>query len=236
MTLPKNLKSWWSYLRPLTLLFFLVSFATGSDSPCSANRTNSDKRDSDVDKLLELTTSHKAADEFVEPLKHLAKKRAWETELEKSKTRLPRSEWDDARAATIRVGQIEFVVVLLRSWNFAIPGIEVQTIFLLNDQGKFLDRISCQINSRCRPLYTAIPTKPEPDGAQLIIRLDGFSARGNFAHYLYHGNEEQKFYWGHDKMPRNQPSLWDARGLCRIVIKDSKFQVILPTKKDKSVE
>jgi len=232
-------KSWWCYpFFSIGLLLLSVSFdPAGMDEPLS---TGSVATDSDVTKLLELTAKHEKTQDFVEPIKRLAKKRGWEREFAKSR-KLWRTDWDEASASAIQVGRASFVVILLKVWDHAIPGTEVQTALLLTEQGKFLDQISCEINSRLThmhwgELHTVIPSKPEPDGAQLIIRLDGMSARGNFSHHLDHGNEKLEFYWGNDKLPENQPSRLDATGLCRIAIKDMKFQVLFPTKQEKSLK
>src|SRR5262249_50892515 len=102
----------------------------------------------------------------------------------------------------------------------------------------FLDQLACEISSRLTHmdfghLHTVIPGKREADGAQLVIRLDGASARGHFSHHVYHRGGKADFYWGHGHLSQDQPTKWDIKGLCRIAIKDGKFRVLFPGEKDK---
>jgi hypothetical protein len=193
--------------------------------------------DPDVAQLLELKPEGKTVPVFVTRLEGLGKKKGWQQQFAECK-KLSFFDWDEARAVLIRAGQIPYVVVLLKSWTYSIPGGDVQTVILMDHRGKFLDQLACEINSRLSRMHsgqfhTVIPTKPEPDGAQLVIRLDKKSARGNFAHYISHGDTREQFYWGHEDLPRDQPTKWDTMGLCRIAIKDRKFKVVFPVERDK---
>jgi len=192
--------------------------------------------DPTVAKLVDMKPDEKTLPEFVGCLKDLASKQGWQQELADCKP-LSFLGWDEARAVLIRSGQNQYVVILIKSWTFMIPGIEVQTAILLDHQGKFLDQVACEINSRLTRMdvgqfHTVIPGKPEADGAQLVIRLAGVNARGNWAHRVYHRGREANFYWGHDRLPQDQPTEWDTKGLCRIAILDGKFKVLFPGEKD----
>jgi hypothetical protein len=190
-----------------------------------------------VAKLLELQVEDKTLVEFVTSLEALAKKQGWEQVFAKCREQ-SFFEWEEAQAVSILTGQIQYVVVLLKSWDHSIPGSDVQTVILLDNQGKFLDQLACEINSRLSRMHfgqfhTVIPNKPEPDGAQLVIRLDKVSVRGNFAHYISHSGGKASFYWGHGHLPQDQPTEWDTKGLCRIVINHGKFRVLFPGERDK---
>src|SRR5262249_20692048 len=131
-----------------------------------------------------------------------------------------------------------YLVVLLKSSTNSIPGSEVQTAILLDSQGKYLDQLACEINSRLTlmdsgQLHTVIPGMPEADGAHLVIRPDGVSARGNFEHHIDHGGIRAGFYWGHDHLLQDEPTRWDTKGLCRIAIEDGRFKILFPGDRDR---
>lgn len=181
-----------------------------------------------VAKLLELQPEAKAIPDFVKRLEALAKDQHWQRQFAECK-KLSFLDWDEARAVLLRSGQNPYVVVLLKSWTRTIPGSDVQTAVLLDAQGKYLDHLGCEINSRLTRmhfgrLHTVIPDKPEADGAQLVIRLDGESARGNFSHHVFHGGGKADFYWGDEQLPLKQPTKYDTKGLCRIVIQRREIQ------------
>jgi hypothetical protein len=189
-----------------------------------------------VAQLLELKGAVDGRAQIVNRLEAVASKQGWQPQLEECKKHAF-FDWDEGRAVLIQAGSIQYVVALLRSRTHTIPGADVQTLILLNKQGKYLDHLACEINSRLSSMHsgkfhTVIPTNPEPDGAHLVIRLDGVSARGNFAHDVHHGGRNAEFYWGHERLPDDQPTKWDTNGLCRICIKDGKFQVLFPSEKD----
>jgi len=221
----------------------LLVFVPGCDSARVQPQPNppSNAVAMDIDpalaKLLELQVDDKTLVDFVNSLEALAKKQDWEEVFAERKKRSFFA-WEEARAVSIQTGQIQYVVVLLKSWTHTIPGDDTQLVILLDNQGNFLDQLDCKINARLSRMHfgqfhTVISTKPEPDGAQLVIRLDGESVRGNFAHYISHGGGQAGFYWGHDKLPEDQPTKWDRNGLCRIAIADGKFRVLFPGERDK---
>jgi hypothetical protein len=190
----------------------------------------------DVAKLLERKIEENAVPEFVERLEKLAKNQGWQEQLTEWNKR-SFSEWEDAYAASIASGEMHYVVVLLKSYTTIIPGEDLQTVILLDNQGRFLDLLGCEISSRLRmeggKFHTAILREAESDGTQLVIRLDGQSARGNFSHHIYHDGVKADYYWGHYHLADDQPTKWDTKGLCRIGIKDGKLKVLFPGEKDK---
>jgi hypothetical protein len=236
--LARSRKRWqFTGLCPVTLL----AFSLGCGSP-AVDITPSPSAEADPDihpavvELLELKPEKKALPEFVKRLEALAKRGGWQKQLADCK-RLPLYEWDEARAEAIQCGRSRYVLVLLKYCTHTIPGDDVQTVILLDEQGRLLDRLACEINSRLSrdalgQFHTVIPAEPDADGAQLVIRLDGQSARGNFAHYVEHAGRRAQYYWGQDDAPHDRPTEWDKKGLCRIAIKDGKLKVLFPGPKD----
>ena len=185
-----------------------------------------------VAQLLEFKADDKALPDFVNRLEALAERQGWQPQLAKCKKRAF-SDWEKARAVSVWVGKNQYVVILLRSSTGTIPGSDMQTAILLDHRGKLLDHLACDINTRLTTMdsgqfRTVIPEKPEADGARLVMRLDGVSVRGNWDHYIYHGGKNARFYWGCDRLPEDQPTKWDRKGLCRIAIEDGKFKVLFP--------
>jgi hypothetical protein len=182
-----------------------------------------------VARLLDFESD--ALAEFVTCLEDLAKDQGWEQRLAECK-KLAFVRWEGARAVRVRAGGDQHVVVLLKSWTHCIPGSDTQTAILLDANGGYLDHLGCEINARLTRMdsgrhHVVIPAEPEADGAQLVIRLDGVSARGNFAHSVYHGGAAQ-YYWGQDDLPPDRPTTWDAKGLCRAAIRGGRFVVVFP--------
>jgi hypothetical protein len=173
---------------------------------------------------------------FMDVLEAIAKRNGWQEELAADWP----ARWSskrDARTLEIHSGGKAFVVVLLKRVSPAIPGQDVQRLLLLDRHGRLLDSLKCGVSNRvtgedAENLQTVLPNMPQPDGAQLVIRLGRKSARGNFAHKITHGGENASFYWGHYDLPGNQPTKWDKKGLCRLTIHDCRFEVLFPRPED----
>jgi hypothetical protein len=228
-------------------LFALLLFATvfGCDSASVSPNLASDasevviETDPNLTKLLEFKIEKTAAPDFMKGLEAVAKKRGWQQQLAECK-KSGSFDWDEARAELIRADRDQYAVILLKACTMDFSGEDYQTAILLDRQGKLLDRLVCEVNSKVTrsgfggELHTVISRKPEADGAHLVIRLDGESARGNFAHKVYHGGREGRFFWGDELLPKEQPTVWDVNGLCRVAIKDRKFKVLFPAEHDKN--
>jgi hypothetical protein len=170
---------------------------------------------------------------FLNDLKKLAKEMKWENQLPKEiRTEFP-FHWDQLAAGPISFGQDELVIIHLRADTGYIPG-EVSRIFLLLDKkGRCMDQIACTISNRLggEQFRAFAHEKALPDGARLVVRLDGPSMRGS-SHSIKHNGLETTFYWGNDDLPEGEPTKWNIRGLMRFTVKDRKFQVLFPTDKD----
>jgi hypothetical protein len=225
----------------LAVILYLVTTFLGSTgrAPPSNDGPVTNEIDSDLRKLLDLKSAESGNRTFMESLKSIAKKRSWEHELTRWE-KITGRWWPDApRSTSIQSGDSKLFLVLWKSWSRDIPSSDYQIVLLLDSQGRYLDSVGCAVNCRLSRngrgnLNVVIPPKAEQDGTQLIIRLDGESARGNFGHRIYHGKERLHLYWGENKLPENQPSEWDAKGLCRIAIKDKQFHILFPTNTEKS--
>jgi len=189
--------------------------------------------DAAVANLIEIKTDGTGADEFLGSLDALANKRGWQQELADCKKLMP---WFwQGRAFSLQTEQRQYVVILLESTPPVIPWIDVRTVILLDNEGKHLDHLSCEISNRLTldgsgEFHTVVLDKAEADGALLVIRLDGESTHDNFAHHIYHAGEDAKFHWG--QSDEAIPTKWDVKGLCRIAIRDGKFEVVFPQDKN----
>jgi hypothetical protein len=181
-----------------------------------------------VASLLDLEGEGQALSQFMNQLEGLAKSQGWHAQFLQC-----HKFTDGARAQLLGRGQTQYVLVVLKSCSPFIPGRDVQTLILLDNKGNLLDHLACDIGNRLHgKFHTVVAEKPERDGAELVIGLDGESARGNFAHHIRHDGSKADFYWGHYDWPANQPTKWDARGLCRIAIQGAKFKVLFPKQGD----
>src|SRR5215471_9081327 len=52
------------------------------------------------------------------------------------------------RAVSLVSGQLQFVIVILGTNPFGVPGVEAQRILLLDSRGNVRDQLSCEINTR----------------------------------------------------------------------------------------
>jgi hypothetical protein len=183
-----------------------------------------------VAELVELKPDPSELPLFQVLLEALAHKHGWHAHLERCREAAPPGWWEP-RAVALRVGEQQYVVVVLKSSSPLIPGIDSQVLILLDGQGRFRDDLSCDISNRLThfaEFRTLIPDQPEFDGAHLVVRLDGDRARGNFSHDITHNGRSTEFYWGEDHLPPEHPTKWDRYGLCSIAIVDGEFKILFP--------
>src|ERR1051326_4402670 len=69
----------------------------------------------------------------------------------------------------VKVEQKGYVVVILSSAIFSVPGTSLQQLILLSEDGLILDKLTCDINSRYGETRTQIKQEPDSDGAQIVI-------------------------------------------------------------------
>jgi len=124
----------------------------------------------------------------------------------------------------------KYIVCILSSQAFFRPGGFVQKIILIGKEGQILDSIGCGINDRYGGLSTNIEPSSAQDGAQLVIRFNG---HGNNTwhnwHHIVYQDKTSKFQ---DANEKNQPSIWNKKGLCRIKITKYKFEILFPELED----
>lgn len=139
---------------------------------------------------------------------------------------------DSGRAVALRSGEKVYVVAILGRQSRVMPGTSAQQIVLISQDGEFLDKLACHINNRYGYIDTEIRTPPDPDGSQTVIvfkpkvlNSSGWHAwhKITYAGKTYDFREDEK----------EQPSVWDEKGLCRVKIADGRFVVLFPELKDK---
>jgi hypothetical protein len=160
-----------------------------------------------------------------------AKENCWQDKLDESQRRWHHV-WLRGRAVEVPVDPESLVLVILEAEGSSIPGEDTQFLILIDPKGRLRDMLTLSASNRMTRghaiLHTVVLHQPEPDGTRVVVRLDGNSARGNFAHYIEHSGELKRFYWGQQHVPLDQPTEWDVRGLCRIALAAGRFQVVYP--------
>lgn len=134
------------------------------------------------------------------------------------------------RAISLVSGELRFVIVILGTHPFSVPGVEAQKILLLDETGKIRDQVSCGINTRYGSLITEFPSKPQDDNAQIVIRFvpTGPGVWHNW-HTINHEGKSHTFYVLGNRDPEELTRL----GLVRLEVRDRKFGVIFPDLTDR---
>ena len=133
--------------------------------------------------------------------------------------------WDEARERLLRPGNT-YAVAVQEGHSGSVPGKSWQQLVLLTIDGKILDRLSCEINSRYGFPRTEVPHtrfRPERDGATIVIRFDGSTNAFGGDHSWWHGSHHIVHagkVWTYDtpQPPANEPDkpdIWNLKGLCR---------------------
>lgn len=134
----------------------------------------------------------------------------------------------------VAVGDKTFAVAVQTAEPMTAPGgCSAQQVVLLTPNGKILDQVQCDINSRYGIVKTEILHKPDADGAQIVIRFIGRkypSGRQGWWHNWHTIVFHDKFwtFWDEMEHKTGPHSLWNEKGLCRIGIADDKFDVLFP--------
>jgi hypothetical protein len=221
--------------RPVarTTTFLIYDFTKVRHDPSAINRVVESENPL-VSKLLHAQPGD--TELFRNDLKKLAKEMEWENQLpEDISTDFP-FQWDEVEAAPALFGQDNLIVIHLKGQDLQIPGRASQILLLLDRKGGYMDQIVCTISNRLTTMdgsnFCAFGhEEPLPDGARIVVRLDGPSMRG-IGHCIKHDGVETEFYWGNDDLPDGEPTKWNIRGLMRLTVKDRRFQVLFPTGKD----
>src|SRR5262249_18670576 len=104
-----------------------------------------------------------------------------------------------------------------------------------------LDSLSCSISSRLTYTWhhgafrAEVPTKSEQDGTDIAIRYvpeKGKRLLGRWEHEIRHDNRTHTFDWNQASPPGITSAEWKEKGLCRITVRDGKFEVLWPPLKD----
>ena len=138
-----------------------------------------------------------------------------------------------AYSMKIRTGGAQHILVVQTVEPMSIPGVSAQQLVLLSRDGKILDRLQCDINSRYGVVVPVIKTDPEPDGSQIILRFKGtvWPSHGtNYWHNWHtisHAGARTTFQDREEKTPDE----WDEKGLARIGIRHDRFELLFPQMK-----
>jgi hypothetical protein len=135
----------------------------------------------------------------------------------------------------IRSGKKDYAVIVQDNIASSVPGTYIEQVVLLTTEGKILDRIRCEINSRFGTMRTSVSDKPDSDDAQIIIRFEGrkYPNTGQALWHNWHVISYHEKKWAFGAAPPNmsninKPNIWNEKGLCRIGIAEDKFKVIFP--------
>jgi hypothetical protein len=123
----------------------------------------------------------------------------------------------------VTAGREPYVVAVQMMPGVSIPGVSAQQLVLLTPDGKILDQVQCDINSRDGEVVSEFLPKPDADGAQIVMRFLGAeispgkrNLSNNYYNIIFHG-QFWKFGGGSD-----------SKGLCRVGIANDKFTVLFP--------
>jgi hypothetical protein len=141
---------------------------------------------------------------------------------------------DEGYAVQIGDGANRSIVVVLHGWDHTIPGYDTQYLFLLDADGKVLDRLYCSVNARLTQMFvehqgrfhTELAQKPADDGAQLIVRYlppRGEHLSGNWVHTVIYKGFVHSYPWDDDRAAE-----YEQKGLCRLAIREGKFARLFP--------
>jgi hypothetical protein len=139
----------------------------------------------------------------------------------------------------VRAGP-DLVAVVMASQGYCIPGSVRQHLLLLDRKGRALDRLCCEISSRCiederSKFCTEEASGEAADGARLVIRYTpapgesiSEEAGGWVAHHIIHGGKTYSFSWDQSRPGAIKSRAWRDKGLCRVGVIGGKFVVLWP--------
>jgi hypothetical protein len=150
----------------------------------------------------------------------------------------PLHEVDEGYAVYIPEGGKRYIVAILRGDDNFIPGRDTQCLLLLDEEGRLLDKLSCDISNRLTRMFvdysgifrTEVPDAAA-DGARLVIRYipeDGSSVSGNWSHGITHAGRTHHFVWNQHFPGSISSAELDGKGLCRIAIRNDTLTVLFP--------
>ena len=128
------------------------------------------------------------------------------------------------RAVTVRSGRRTYVMAILGCFIASVPGISVQQLVLMDPDGRILDKLSCDMNSRYGVLVTEVRDPPDSDGAQAVLVCWCREGHWHNWHTICHGTMAVTFR----EQETETPSAWDRKGLCRVGIDGDRFEILWP--------
>jgi hypothetical protein len=140
---------------------------------------------------------------------------------------------DEAFAARIPEEGATYVVAVLYGYSYVNPIADTHYLMLFDHEGKLLDRISCawhwtHYSDGFGKLITEVVDEPQNDGAHIVSRyIPGKDKKGLWISSInwVHADKTIGAYSDQENWTANQ---WVNRGLCRIAIRNGKFDVVFP--------
>ena len=133
------------------------------------------------------------------------------------------------------------VALVCRQGLLSIPGWDTYYLFLVDPSGRLLDKLSCSIESRLTcswyfGVFSAkFSTERETDVGDIVIRYvpeKGKRLLGRWEHEIRRNGRVYTFDLNQSSPPGITSAGWKEKGLCRIAVRDGRFEVLWPPLRD----
>jgi hypothetical protein len=134
------------------------------------------------------------------------------------------------RAVPVEADNKNYLALLIHHDDAFIPGLNVEWLLLTDRDGNRLDTVSCFNSTRWTGLCTQ-ECADEADGTSFVVRYadapDEWRKRYG-THTVIHGQKRYDNLFAAKPPPRIPDDDWERKGLCRIAVRDGKFEVLWP--------
>lgn len=120
----------------------------------------------------------------------------------------------------------KYVVAVQSIEATGVPGISAQQVVLLTPDGKILDRLQCDINSRYGRVHASVSRDAEGTRIAILFESSMRGQKGNGWHNWHTIVFRGRSYTFREKAT-DEHNEWD-QGLCRAEVADGKLAVIFP--------
>lgn len=142
-----------------------------------------------------------------------------------------------AHAEIISSGGKDHIGVVLVYPGMSVPGTSAVKLILFDRDGKFLDELSCDMNSRYGEIKPEVRGAPDADGTQIVLwflpiyeskwhNYHEITHRGNTAYFTDPGVGGITRLTSSEKQQHEE---WITSGLCRVKIDKDAFVVVFPS-------
>ncbi len=134
-----------------------------------------------------------------------------------------------AYSRKIKGDSAQLVLVVQTVQPISMPGTSAVQLVLLDMEGRILDRLQCEINSRYGIIVPEIRENPDSDGSQAVLRFqgDGFAGKTSLWHNWHAIQYRGRTYMFSDSAQAHDPA-WTTEGLCRVAVQKNGFSVRFP--------